>query len=243
MKQKAEIKYENTVEGIFIQRLNRFAAEAEVDGKTEQIHIMNTGRLENLLIPRARITVQKTDNLERSTSYDLISVYKPRFKWVNVDSLAPNELMKQQLLGMHYDLVRPEYAYGDSRFDFYMERRGEKYLTEVKGCTLAADLKRGIGLFPDAPTQRGVKHLEELAAAAGEGYHCQIAFVIQMNRIRTVFPNVETQPEFGQALVRAARSGVQVVCYRCHVDADSMKITGVVDDTDRYANSSSVLIL
>lgn len=240
---KPIIRYENTVPATFVRRVNRFVAEVLIDGRLEQVHVKNTGRLKELLVPKAKVTLQRSEESNRKTAYDLISVYKQRLKWVNVDSLAPNELMKQQLLGMHYDLVRPEYAYGDSRFDFYMERRGEKYLTEVKGCTLAADLKRGIGLFPDAPTQRGVKHLEELAAAAMEGYHCQIAFVIQMNRIRTVFPNVETQPEFGQALVRAARSGVQVVCYRCHVDADSMKITGVVDDTDRYANSSSVLIL
>ena len=240
---KPIIRYENTVPATFVRRVNRFVAEVLIDGRLEQVHVKNTGRLKELLVPKAKVTLQRSEESNRKTAYDLISVYKQRLKWVKVDSLAPNELMKQQLLGMHYDVVRPEYTYGDSRFDFYMERRGEKYLTEVKGCTLAADLKRGIGLFPDAPTQRGVKHLEELAAAAREGYHCQIAFVIQMNRIRTVFPNVETQPEFGQALVRAARSGVQVACYRCHVDADSMKITGVVDDTDRYANSSSVLIL
>ena len=113
---------------------------------------------------------------------------------------------------------------------------GEKYLIEVKGCTLAADLKRGVGLFPDAPTQRGVKHLEELAAATQEGYHCRIAFVIQMNGIRRVLPNMETQPEFGQALVRAAKAGVQVACYGCHVEADSIGITGAADETDRYAD-------
>ncbi len=116
-----------------------------------------------------------------------------------------------------------------------MERDGEKYLTEVKGCTLAADLRRGIGLFPDAPTERGVKHLDELTAAAKEGYHCEIAFVIQMNGINLVFPNDETQPEFGQALIHAAKAGVQVVYYSCHVEADSIKITGDVIDTGRYA--------
>ena len=107
-----------------------------------------------------------------------------------------------------------------------MERRGEKYLTEVKGCTLAADLKEGTGSFPDAPTLRGVKHLEELAAAAKEGYHCRIAFVIQMNGIHKVLPNNDTQPEFGQALDRAVRAGVQAAFYECHVEADSIRITG-----------------
>ena len=163
-------------------------------------------------------------------------MYKPRLKWVNIDSLAPNELMKQQLMSLGYDMVRPEYTFGGSRFDFYMERDGEKYLTEVKGCTLASDLKRGIGLFPDAPTERGVKHLDELAAAAKERYHCQIVFVIQMNGIHMVFPNDDTQPEFGQAMVRAAKAGVQVAYYGCRVEADSIKITGVVGDTGRYAS-------
>ena len=142
--------------------------------------------------------------------------------------------MKQYIMSLDYDVVKPEYTFGDSRFDFYMERRGEKYLTEVKGCTLAADTRRGIGLFPDAPTERGVKHLDELAAAAKEGYHCQIAFVIQMNGIHMVFPNNDTQPEFGQALTYAAKAGVQVAYYGCHVEADSIKITGVVVDTARY---------
>ena len=219
-----------------MRRINRFVAEVVIDGNPEQVHVKNTGRLQELLLPNAKVTLQRTDNPDRSTAYDLISVYKPRLKWVNIDSLAPNELMKQQLMSLNYDVVRPEYTFGDSRFDFYMEREGEKYLTEVKGCTLAADLKRGIGLFPDAPTERGVKHLEELAAAAKEGYHCQIVFVIQMNGIHMVFPNDDTQPEFGQALVRAAKAGVQVVYYSCHVEADSIKITGVVGDTGRYAN-------
>ena len=219
-----------------MRRINRFVAEVLIDGNPEQVHVKNTGRLQELLLPNAKVTLQRADNPDRSTAYDLISVYKPRLKWVNIDSLAPNELMKQQLMSLNYDVVRPEYTFGDSRFDFYMEREGEKYLTEVKGCTLAADLKRGIGLFPDAPTERGVKHLDELAAAAKDGYHCQIAFVIQMNGIHMVFPNDGTQPDFGQALVRAAKAGAQVVYYSCHVEADSIKITGVVGDTGRYAN-------
>ncbi len=158
-----------------------------------------------------------------------ISVYKEGLEWVNIDSLVPNKLMKQYLMSLDYDVVKPEYTFGDSRFDFYMERQGEKYLTEVKGCTLAADLERGTGLFPDAPTERGVKHLDELAAAAKKGYHCQAAFVIQMNGIHTVLPNDDTHPEFGQALRRAAAAGVQVAFYECHVEADSIIITGVND--------------
>ena len=250
-KTKPTIQYANTVPATFVRRVNRFVAEVLIDGNTEQVHVKNTGRLRELLVPNAKVTLQKVDDPKRKTAYDLISVYKSKLKWVNIDSLAPNELMKQQLMSLDYDVVKPEYTYGNSRFDFYMERAGitdagasgtmnergqqrEKYLTEVKGCTLAADLKRGIGLFPDAPTERGVKHLEELAAAAKEGYRCTIAFVIQMNGIQMVLPNDETQPEFGQALVRAAEAGVQVVYYGCHVEADSIKITSMVDGTGRY---------
>ena len=234
-KPKPTIQYENTVPGSFIRRINRFVAEVQVDGQTEQVHVKNTGRLQELLVPKAKVTLQRADDPNRKTAYDLISVYKPGLKWVNIDSLAPNELMKQQIMSLGYDVVKPEYTFGDSRIDFYMERDGEKYLTEVKGCTLASGPKGGVGLFPDAPTERGVKHLDELAKAAKEGYHCQIAFVIQMNGIHMVFPNNATQPEFGQALVRAAKAGVQVVYYSCHVEADSIKITGVVGDTGRYA--------
>ena len=230
------IKYENTVPGTFARRLNRFVAEVVINGNTEKVHVKNTGRLRELLVPGAEVTLQKASDPNRKTAYDLISVYKPKLEWVNIDSLVPNKLMKLQLMSMNYDVVKPEYTFGDSRFDFYMERDGEKYLTEVKGCTLASDLERGTGLFPDAPTERGVKHLDELAAAAGKGYHCRIAFVIQMNGIHTVFPNDDTQPEFGQALSRAVKVGVQVVCYGCHVEANKIQITGVVEDTGRYMN-------
>ena len=153
-----------------------------------------------------------------------------------IDSLAPNMLMKQQLMSLNYDLVKPEYTYGESRIDFYMESNGERFLTEVKGCTLADDLHPGTGLFPDAPTERGVKHLQELTKAAKEGYHCSIAFVIQMNGIHCVLPNEGAQPEFKEALVKAARAGVQIVCYSCHVEVDSIKITGVVGETSRFVN-------
>ena len=227
MKQKTEIIYENTVAGTFVRRINRFTAEVLIDGETELVHVKNTGRLQELLLPGAKVTLQKKLNENRKTAYDLISVYKPKLKWVNIDSLAPNALIKQQLTSLNYDLVRPEYTYGNSRIDFYMERNGEKFLTEVKGCTLADDLHPGTGLFPDAPTERGVKHLHELTKAAKEGYHCTIAFVIQMNGIHRVLPNEAKQPEFKEALVKAAKAGVQIVCYSCHVEAESIKITAV----------------
>lgn len=235
-RQKPTIIYENTVQALFVRRINRFTAEVLIDGQPEIVHVKNTGRLPELLLPKAKVTLQRSADPKRKTAYDLISVYKPKLKWVNIDSLAPNALMKQALMDLRYDLVKPEYTYGDSRIDFYMERDGKRFLTEVKGCTLASELNLGVGLFPDVPTERGVKHLHELTKAAGEGYHCSIAFVIQMNGIHLMLPNVETQPEFKEALVRAAKAGVQIVCYGCHVEADSIKITSVIGDTERFAN-------
>lgn len=235
MKYRPIIHYENTVSGAFVRRMNRFTAEVLIDGKQEYVHVKNTGRLQELLVPNARVTLQRSDNPDRKTAYDLISVYKPGLKWVNIDSLAPNALMKQFLEnGGFYDVVKPEYSYGDSRFDFYMERQGDQYLREVKGCTLTADPGTGTGLFPDAPTERGVKHLNELAEAEKNGFHCTICFVIQMNGVHAVLPNNTTQPAFGQALIRAAKAGVGVVYYSCHVEADSIKITGETADC-RYA--------
>lgn len=234
-RKKPMIIYENTVQGTFVERINRFTARVMIEDKEEIVHVKNTGRLGELLIPKGRVTLQKAQDPSRKTAYDLISVYRPGMKWVNIDSLAPNKLMKQQLdsLGV-YDFVKPEYTFGESRIDFYMEHGGQKFLTEVKGCTLAPEPRAGFGLFPDAPTVRGVRHLKELARAAGEGYSCSVAFVIQMNGIHLVFPNNETQPEFGRELVNAARAGVRIVNYSCHVEANSIKITGIADDTARY---------
>lgn len=166
-RQKPTIIYENTVQGTFVRRINRFTAEVLIDGQPEIVHVKNTGRLQELFLPKAKVTLQRSTDPKRKIAYDLISVYKSKLKWVNIDSLAPNALMKQELMGLHYDLVKPEYTYGDSRIDFYMERDGERFLTEVKGCTLASGLNPGAGLFPDAPTERGVKHLHELTKAAG----------------------------------------------------------------------------
>ncbi|SEM15703.1 MULTISPECIES: DNA/RNA nuclease SfsA [unclassified Butyrivibrio] len=217
------IIYENTVSALFIKRNNRFTAEVLVDGHRETVHVKNTGRLGELLLENAEVTLQKSDDPGRKTKYDLISVYRPEFEWINVDSLVPNKLMKQYL-EPRYDYVKAEYTYGNSRFDFYMEKDGEKYLTEVKGCTLSYDQKSGVGYFPDAPTERGIKHLQELAEAVKKGYHCTIAFVIQMNGIYTVLPNDKTQPEFEKALEAAKKAGVEVVCHSCHVEADRISI-------------------
>lgn len=228
------ITYSNTIPAVFVRRINRFTAEVMIDGDTEIVHVKNTGRLGELLVQGARVTLQQIDDPKRKTAYDLISVYQSDLAWVNIDSLAPNALMRQELFKAGYDIVRPEFSYGNSRVDFYMERGGEKYLIEVKGCTLAANGQQGIGLFPDAPTERGLKHLRELASASQQGYHCSVAFVIQMNGIRRVLPNDETQPSFGQALREAARGGMQILCYSCRVESDNIEITGMTDDTERY---------
>ncbi len=228
IRQNPTIIYDNTVTGTFARRINRFTAEVMIDGRPETVHVKNTGRLRELLLPEAKVTLQKVTSPSRKTAYDLVSVYSPKLKWVNIDSLAPNALMKQQLLSLDYDLVKPEYTYGDSRIDFFMEKSSEKFLTEVKGCTLADDSNLGTGLFPDAPTERGVKHLHELAKAAKEGYHAEIAFVIQMNGIYRVLPNEVTQPEFKEALENAMKAGVQVAYYICQVEADKIEIVDVV---------------
>ena len=243
----AEIIYENTIQADFVRRLNRFTAEVFLEGRIETVHVKNTGRLGELLIPRARVMLQnaagigrqvsagqKAAGTSRKTAYDLISVYRPGLSWVNVDSLAPNLLVKKYLTGScMYDSVRPEYAYGDSRIDFYMERGKERYLTEVKGCTLLSE-DPSVGLFPDAPTERGVKHLRELAKAAGEGFCCSIAFVIQMNGVTHVMPNDGTQPEFGRALHEAIQAGVRVHSLACAVEADRIRILKDADETERY---------
>lgn len=217
-----------------MRRLNRFTAEVEVGWVVQRVHVKNTGRLGELLLPDARVTLQHITSDTRATAYDLISVYKPGLEWVNIDSLAPNALMKQFYAGAGFDLVRPEFTYGNSRFDFYMERGGEKYLTEVKGCTLAGP-EPGFGLFPDAPTERGVKHLNELTVAAAKGYHCAIVFVIQMNGIIHVEPNDATQPEFREALVRAADAGVEIICQSCQVEADRISLSDASEDTDQFS--------
>lgn len=171
-------------------------------------------------MPDVRLEV--CDNPNRKTKYDLVAVYKPSLGWVNIDSQAPNKVVQEWLQTEGYDLVRPEYTYGGSRIDFYMEKGEEKYMLEVKGCTLEVD---GIGYFPDAPTLRGVKHLHELAKAAQQGYHCAVAFVIQMEGVAEVRPNTATHPQFAEALAQARTAGVKVLFLLCRVEPDGLAIT------------------
>lgn len=218
------MQYKNTIHGKFLSRPNRFIAQVEIEGKPETVHVKNTGRCLELLLPGADVVLEISDNPNRKTKYDLISVYKENLGWVNIDSQAPNKVVKEWLEKQNFTKIKPEYTYGASRIDFYMEKGEEKYLMEVKGCTLEID---GIGYFPDAPTERGVKHLRELAKAAKQGYHCYAAFVIQMEYIHEVRPNVTTHPEFGTALEEAITAGVQILHLECSVTEDTLAIKNV----------------
>lgn len=214
--------YENTVKGKFLSRPNRFIAKVLIDGKPETVHVKNTGRCKELLIEGVSVILQKSDNPSRKTAYDLISVYKEGTGWINIDSSAPNKVVSEWLREKDYDFIKPEFRYGKSRIDFYMKKKGREYLTEVKGCTLEID---GIGYFPDAPTERGVKHIYELIGAKKEGYECSIAFVIQMNGISEVRPNISTHKEFGEALDTAVKNGVRIIFYLCRVTENEIIIT------------------
>lgn len=242
--------YEKIVKGIFKDRPNRFIAHVEIEGKLETVHVKNTGRCKELLIPDCTVILEDFRNRDgyenRKTKFDLIAVYKnldhnhPLYKkhnpiLINMDSQAPNKVVAEWLALQNYDFIKPEYTYGNSRVDFYMEKKNpdsenqgkqgsvphQKFLMEVKGCTLEKD---GIGYFPDAPTERGVKHLRELAAAVKQGYKCYLAFVIQIPGVKTVLPNIETHAEFGQALEEAKNAGVEVLFLQCSVSEDGLKI-------------------
>lgn len=215
------MKYKHIIEGKFIDRPNRFIAHVEIAGKAETVHVKNTGRCRELLFPGAAVQLEVADNPARKTLYDLVAVYKESLGWVNIDSQAPNKVVREWLEQQGYDVIRPEYTYGDSRLDFYMERNDQKYLMEVKGCTLEID---GIGYFPDAPTIRGVKHLRELIGAQKKGYRCTAAFVIQMEGIREVRPNISTHPEFVRVWEDARTAGVTMLALLCRVGRGSLEV-------------------
>lgn len=216
--------YKNIVHGKFHSRPNRFVAKVWVDGVLETVHVKNTGRCKELLLSDSDVILQMSDNPNRKTRYDLICVYKKEVGWVNIDSQAPNKVVREWLEKQDYTFIKAEYTYGNSRIDFYMEKDEKKYLMEVKGCTLEIN---GIGYFPDAPTSRGVKHLQELTKASKEGYECFAAFVIQMEGINKVEPNVATHKEFGVALNAAKDAGVRIIYLGCSVEEDTLRIDRV----------------
>ena len=215
------MRYDNITRAVFIKRPNRFIAEVDIDGHRETVHVKNTGRCKELLIPGCEVWLTAPGTLNRKTKYDLVAVRKDNGILFNIDSQAPNKVVKEWLDRQDYDKVIPEYTYGDSRIDFYMERGDEQYLMEVKGCTLEVD---GIGYFPDAPTERGVKHLRELTVAVKNGYKAILAFVIQMDGVSVVKPNISTHAEFGTAMDEAISAGVEVLFLKCHVEPDTLVI-------------------
>lgn len=219
--------YSNMIPGTFLSRPNRFIAHVEINGQSEVVHVKNTGRCRELLPPGARVWCQKSDNPSRKTKYDLITVQKGS-RLINMDSQAPNTAAKEWLLSGGLgpvENVRAETFHGDSRYDFSFTRNGKPCFLEVKGVTLETD---GVCAFPDAPTQRGAKHLRGLTEAAREGYGAYVLFVIQMADVEYLHPNDDTDPDFGAALREAAANGVTVLAMDCAVTTDSMTIRKAV---------------
>ena len=215
------MKYRNVIPAVFIDRPNRFIAHVDINGRRETVHVKNTGRCRELLLPGAEVWLSGSENPNRKTAWDLIAVRKTNGLLVNIDSQAPNAVAREWLETQNFDVIHPEYVYGQSRLDFMMERGNDRFLMEVKGCTLE---REGIGYFPDAPTERGARHLRELSDAAG--YIPVLLFVIQMDGITEVRGNDETDPAFCKALENAEKAGVKVICLPCHVEPDSLSFTG-----------------
>jgi len=216
--------YANIQPGIFLRRSNRFIAEVKLGSHTENCHVKNTGRCKELLVPGAEVYVNKSTNPARTTKYDLISVWKGT-RLVNMDSQAPNRCFGEFLgQGGFIDgatLVKPETKYGSSRFDFYVEAGNRKIFIEVKGVTLE---ENGVAMFPDAPTERGVRHLNELAACVAHGYEAHIVFVIQMQGVRYFTANFKTHPEFGTTLATAVNAGITATAFDCLVTENTLLI-------------------
>lgn len=217
------MNYSSMIPGTFLARPNRFIAHVEIQGQTEIVHVKNTGRCRELLPVGAQVYCQRSDNPTRKTKFDLITVRKGQ-RLINMDSQAPNNAAKEWLssggLGPVEEL-RAETVHEDSRFDFSFLLNGKPCFLEVKGVTLEHE---GVCAFPDAPTERGVKHLRGLTRAAQEGYGAYVLFVIQMADVEYLHPNDATDPSFGTALREAAANGVQVLAVDCDVTVDEMRI-------------------
>ena len=221
--------YERIEEAVFLSRPNRFLAQVRTAGGGEVCHVKNTGRGREILIPGNRIWGQRNDKPSRKKALDLIAAEKAG-KVVNMDSQIPNKVAEEWIRSGHLfeepRLIRPETRYGDSRFDLYLENAESRLFLEVKGVTLEED---GVARFPDAPTLRGVKHIQELIRCREEGYRAGILFVIQMKGVRYLEPNDRTHPEFGEALRRADRAGVEILAVDCRVTPESILADARVD--------------
>lgn len=217
--------YKTVRTGLFRSRPNRFIAVVDVGGTDTVCHIKNTGRCKELLVPGCTVVLAQAENPNRRTPYDLIAVYKGD-RLINMDSQAPNAVAAAYLAERFPDAaIRREVAYGDSRFDFYLQDSNGTWFVEVKGCTLEID---NVGYFPDAPTERGIKHLRHLIRAVEEGHHAAVLFVIQMEGVSAIRPNDTTHPAFGEALRQAAEAGVEVWAADCTVTPDSLTHKGPV---------------
>ena len=223
------MNYERIHKATFLERPNRFIAYVEMSGEKENVHVKNTGRCAELLIPGTTVYIQESDNPERKTKWDLIAVKKGE-RLINMDSQIPNRAVQEWIEGgglfSDVRLIRPETTYGNSRFDLYVETGEKRVFVEVKGVTLEED---GVCRFPDAPSDRAVKHLEELIRAKKEGYETYVFFVIQMKNVKYFTPNTDTHPAFAEALKKAASAGVKIVAYDCEVTPESIEISSPVD--------------
>lgn len=221
--------YENILPAIFVDRPNRFIAHVELNGRLEVCHVKNTGRCRELLIPGCRVYVQHQPSPARKTAYDLIAVEKGE-RLLNMDANAPNQVFGEFIHAGRFlrgwSVIRPETTHGDSRFDFYLESPGHRLFAEVKGVTLEDD---GVMRFPDAPTERGVKHLEGLARCVQEGYEAWAVFVIQTEDVRWMEPNRRTHPAFADAMRQAAQAGVHLLALDCHTEPDRLEIRRPVE--------------
>lgn len=225
------MKYENIKEAIFIERPNRFIANVCIDGNEEKVHVKNTGRCRELLLKGCRVFLEESKNSARKTKYSLVAVYKGE-RLINMDSQIPNYVAEEALkkgiikeIGIP-DFVKREVKYSQSRFDIYYEKDGRKGFIEVKGVTLE---KNGEVLFPDAPTERGTKHIKELIKAKKEGYEAAVLFVIQMKDVSFFAPNAETDKDFSQALKNAKEEGVNILAYDCDVKEDEIVLKDKVE--------------
>ena len=219
------MRYREVRAARFIERPNRFIAQVELDGKTETVHVKNTGRCRELLLPGAEVYLSYDPNPLRKTAYDLIAVVKGS-RLINIDAQAPNAVFAEWMQAQRGDVsLWPEYSFGASRFDFRIDTPHGMELTEVKGVTLE---QNGHVSFPDAPTERGVKHLRGLTAAAAAGIPSTVFFVIQMERVLDFSPAKDIHPEFAAALIEAKAAGVRVLAYDCHVTADSLTLQSAV---------------
>ena len=224
------MQYKEIIPAIFHKRINRFIAEVWISGELERVHVKNTGRLKELLISERQVFLEVADHPNRKTKYSLIAVNRDG-TLVNVDSQAPNQVAYEALrdgkikeLGQP-NKVKKEVTYQKSRFDLYFENGEERGFIEVKGVTLAKD---GVAMFPDAPTTRGTKHIDELVKAVEDGYRAVILFIIQMQGCRVFTPHTEMDPDFSKSLVHAARAGVEILAYDCDVRPDGFSLKGQV---------------